>query len=183
MGETYGFNFRHYGGFYKTCKDTYNSEGFDQLENVLYLIKNDPNSRRIIINLWNPATQNKAALPACLCMYQFYVEHDERVSCMMTQRSADVFLGLPFNIASTALLTHLIANQVGRKPGRLLIQVGDAHVYEEHYNACQQQITKQIMEMPTIQVLRKSENLHFNVEDVVLMNYNSHGRLKAPMKA
>ncbi len=79
--------------------------------------------------------------------------------------------------------SHLIANQVGRKPGRLLIQVGDAHVYEEHYNACQQQIAKQIMEMPTIQVLRKSENLHFNVEDVVLMNYKSHGRLKAPMKA
>jgi thymidylate synthase len=102
---------------------------------------------------------------------------------MMTQRSADVFLGLPFNIASTALLTHLIAENVGRKPGRLLIQVGDAHVYKEHYNVCEKQIANTIMPMPTIQVLRIRDNLEFNSEDVGLINYKSNGLLKAPMKS
>jgi len=97
-------------------------------------------------------------------------------------RNFDVFLGLPFNIASTALLTHLIADYVGRKPGRLLIQVGDAHVYEEHDTVCQEQIAREVMPLPTIQVLRTSEELRFDVNDVVLMNYKPHGRLSAPMK-
>jgi thymidylate synthase len=182
-GPVYGFQWRHFGAEYTDCHADYTGKGHDQIASVLHLLKSNPQSRRMVLSAWCPAQQEQMCLPPCHVMYQFYVEHDERVSCMMTQRSADVFLGLPFNIASTALLTHLIANQVGRKPGRLIIQVGDAHVYEEHYNACQQQIAKKIMEMPTIQVLRKSENLHFNVEDVVLMNYKSHGRLKAPMKA
>jgi len=182
-GPVYGFQWRHFGAEYTNCHTDYTGKGQDQIASILHLLKTDPYSRRMVLSAWCPAQQDQMCLPPCHVMYQFYVEHDERVSCMMTQRSADVFLGLPFNIASTALLTHLIADNVGRKPGRLLIQVGDAHLYEEHYNACQEQIVRPNMPLPTIQVLCKSANLHFTVEEVILQNYKSHGRLKAPMKA
>jgi len=182
-GPVYGFQWRHFGAVYTDCHADYDGKGHDQIASIIHLLKTDPYSRRMVLSAWCPSQQEQMCLPPCHVMYQFYVEHDERVSCMMTQRSADVFLGLPFNIASTALLTHLIAENVGRKPGRLLIQVGDAHVYKEHYNVCQKQIANTIMSMPTIRVLRSSDNLQFNSEDVVLINYKSNGLLKAPMKS
>lgn len=182
-GPVYGFQWRHFGAEYTDCHADYTGKGHDQIASIIHLLKTDPHSRRMVLSAWCPAQQEQMCLPPCHVMYQFYVEHDERVSCMMTQRSADVFLGLPFNIASTALLTQLIAENVGREPGRLLIQVGDAHVYQEHYSACQAQMVRAIMPLPTIRILNKSEDLRFLAKDVVLQNYKSHGRLKAPMKA
>ena len=111
MGETYGFNFRHYGGFYGTCHDNNRGKGFDQLEYVLYLIKNDPNSRRIIINLWNPATIGKAALPACLCFYQFYVDtKHKKLNLQIYIRSSDYFLANNWNTLTGAFLVNMICN-------------------------------------------------------------------------
>jgi len=184
-GPVYGFQWRHFGAEYTDCHDDYSGKGYDQISNIIRLLKLDPYSRRMVLSSWCPTQHEKMCLPPCHVMYQFYVEQDGRVSCMMTQRSADVFLGLPFNIASTALLTHLIAHQVGREPGRLLIQVGDAHIYEEHRCVCQKQLTRTGYTLPSVKIQRTScDNLmNFSVEDVVLEAYQSHGRLKAPMKA
>ena len=113
MGETYGFNFRHFGGEYLGCQHTYEKGkvGFDQLQNALDLIRNNPESRRIIITLWNPATEHKAALPSCLCWYQFYVNpYEKTLSLCINIRSSDFFLANNWNVCTGALLVHLICN-------------------------------------------------------------------------
>ena len=138
-GPVYGFQWRHFGAEYTDCHDDYMGQGVDQVTRIINLIKTDPTSRRMVLSAWCPSHQDQMCLPPCHVMYQFYVEEDGCVSCMMTQRSADVFLGLSFNIASTALLTTLVAHQTGRAPGHLWINIGDAHVYEEHVYACQKQ--------------------------------------------
>ena len=124
-------------------------------------------------------------LPPCHVLYQFYVEGDGRLSVQMYQRSSDVFLGLPFNIASTALLLKLIAHQTGLQEGRVLIQVGDAHIYEEHISACREQLTRTPGTLPTVVLNRSnSDDLwHVQTTDVQLCNYKSAGRITAPMKA
>lgn len=184
-GPVYGFQWRHFGAEYTDCHDDYTGQGVDQVTRIINLIKTDPTSRRMVLSAWCPSHQDQMCLPPCHVMYQFYVEEDGRVSCMMTQRSADVFLGLPFNIASTALLTTLVAHQTGRAPGHLWINIGDAHVYEEHVDACQKQLMREALPLPTISVQRPvDDNLWaFGAEEVILINYQSHGSIKAPMKA
>ena len=183
-GPVYGFQWRHFGAKYSDCHSDYTGQGVDQISNIIELIQNNPSSRRMVLSAWCPSQQEQMCLPPCHVMYQFYVESDGRVSCMMTQRSADVFLGLPFNIASTALLTALIARQTGRTPGHLWINIGDAHIYEEHLHACQQQLNREPLPLPQISIDRvKDDNLWtFGVNDVILMNYKSHESIKAQMK-
>ena len=151
MGETYGFNFRHYGGFYGTCNDNYNGIGFDQLEYVLYLIKNDPNSRRIIINLWNPATMNKAALPACLCFYQFYVDtKNKKLNLQIYIRSSDYFLANNWNTLTGAFLVNMICNlkDINLTPGKLTVITGDTHIYKNHIDQVNENLTRTPRHLP-----------------------------------
>jgi len=184
-GPVYGFQWRHFGAEYTDCHADYLGQGVDQIARIVELLRQDPHSRRMVLSAWCPTQQSEMCLPPCHVMYQFHVEADGRVSCMMTQRSADVFLGLPFNIASTALLTALVAHQVGRAPGHLMINIGDAHIYEEHLDACRRQLVRTTFPMPTLRIERPTDDTlwAFRTEDVTLINYQSHGSIKAPMKA
>ena len=184
-GPVHGFQWRHFGAEYGDCHVDYTGQGVDQIANIIELLRNEPHSRRMVLSAWCPTQQADMCLPPCHVMYQFYVESDGRVSCMMTQRSADVFLGLPFNIASTALLTALIAHQVGREPGQLFINIGDAHIYEEHVDACRLQLSRSAFSLSSIRIERPTDDALwcFGTGDVVLMNYKCHDSIKAPMKA
>ena len=184
-GPVYGFQWRHFGAEYITCHDNYTNQGIDQIGEIIRLLKETPTSRRLVLSGWCPVQQHQMCLPPCHVLYQFYVESDGRLSVQMYQRSSDVFLGLPFNIASTALLLNLIAHQVDLKPGRLLIQLGDVHIYQEHYEACQEQLTREPTALPEIILNRPNNDLlwHVQKKEIELSNYTSAGRIAAPMKA
>tara|TARA_B110000008_G_scaffold28679_1_gene25724 strand:+ start:1690 stop:2517 length:828 start_codon:yes stop_codon:yes gene_type:complete len=184
-GPVYGFQWRHFGAEYTDCHGDYSGQGQDQIGIILELLKTQPTSRRMVLSGWNPAQQSDMCLPPCHILYQFYVENDGRLSVQMYQRSSDIFLGLPFNIASTALLLSLMAHQVGRAPGRVIIQIGDAHIYAEHYEACRKQLTREPGPLPSIEIDRPTDdNLwRFDKSQVSLCGYSSAGRLAAPMKA
>ena len=184
-GPVYGFQWRHFGAQYTDCHADYTGEGIDQISTIIQLIKTTPNARRIVLSGWNPAQQHKMCLPPCHILYQFYVESDGRLSVQMYQRSSDIFLGLPFNIASTALLLSLIAHQVDRRPGRVLMQIGDAHIYREHYDVCQRQVLREPTSLPTVKIDRPKDDHLWEIDasQITLQNYSSAGRLQAPMKA
>jgi thymidylate synthase len=184
-GPVYGFQWRHFGAEYTTCHDNYTGKGVDQIGEIIRLLNESPNTRRLVLSGWCPSQQHQMCLPPCHILYQFYVESDGRLSVQMYQRPSDVFLGLPFNIASTALLLNLIAHQVDLKPGRLLIRLGDVHIYQEHYEACQEQLTREPTALPEIILNRPNNDLlwHVQKKDIELSNYTSAGRIAAPMKA
>lgn len=184
-GPVYGFQWRHSGATYTDCHQDYTGQGVDQIETVIRLIREHPTSRRIVLNAWAPAQQAQMCLPPCHVMYQWYVDQHQKLSCIMTQRSSDVFLGLPFNIASTALLTHLLAHQTNLGVGSLTLQVGDAHVYEEHVEACRTQLERTPTTPPMLEVHRCKDDNLWNVQtaDVTLERYQCQSRIKAPMKA
>ena len=203
-GAIYGFQWRHWNAPYIDCHSDYKDKGIDQISECLNLIKNDPNNRRIIISGWNVGQLNKMALPPCHVLYQFYVEEDN-LSVKMYQRSSDVFLGLPFNIASTSALLYLFAHLTNKKPDRVIITIGDTHIYTDHIDLIKEQIEKTPFELPKLIISNKEEE---NIEeeknkveekennskvyfdeiinkyeycDFILKNYNSHGSLKAKM--
>lgn len=184
-GPVYGFQWRHFGAEYTNCHGDYTGQGVDQIKVILDLLKNDPNSRRMVLSAWCPVQQPDMCLPPCHVMYQFYVESDGRLSVQMTQRSSDVFLGLPFNIASTALLVHLMAHQVGMEPGRVILRIGDTHIYEEHIEACQTQLKRGITSLPSITIDRPKDDYLWNVKrkQIKLNNYTPQAAIKAEMKA
>jgi len=184
-GPVYGFQWRHFGAEYIDCHTDYSGQGIDQISDIIRLIKETPTTRRLVLSGWCPAQQHQMCLPPCHVLYQFYVEGDGRLSVQMYQRSSDVFLGLPFNIASTALLLNLVAHQTNLEAGRVLLQVGDAHVYEEHITACQEQLTRTPGPLPSIVLNRSKTDFLWNVQraDVKLCNYKAASRLTAPMKA
>lgn len=184
-GPIYGFQWRHFGAPYTDCHADYKDKGIDQIKSIIDLLKTDPHSRRIVLSAWCPTQQEQMCLPPCHVMYQFYVESDGRLSVQMTQRSSDVFLGLPFNIASTALLVHLIAHQVDREPGRVIIRIGDTHIYEEHIEACRLQGQSDDCILPTITIDRPKDDDLWTVESkqIQLHNYIPQAIIKAKMKA
>jgi len=184
-GAVYGFQWRHYGAKYIDCQTDYTGCGVDQVQNVIDLLKNDPTSRRMIINAWNPSQMEEMCLPPCHVMYQFYVESDDRVSVMLTQRSADMFLGVPFNIASTSLLLTLICQNVGRLPGRVIINIGDAHIYENHIDAVKIQLSRKPTELPVLILKNESIDLwKLQFDDLLIIDRSaSQGRIKAKMIA
>ena len=196
LGRVYGVQWRHWKTpiYHKqeTFKDdfgnTYNRKGIfhvqetDQLKNLLEGLQKDPNGRRHIINAWNAGELDQMALPPCHVMSQFYVNKNKELSCHMYQRSVDVFLGLPFNIASYALLTHLIAKHCGYNVGELIISTGDTHIYEDHVEQVKEQLTREEFPAPTLRINPDKSNIfEFTMEDIVLENYQSHGQLKAKM--
>ncbi len=185
LGETYGFNFRHYGAEYKTCDENYEGQGFDQLANIIDLIKNNPKSRRIIIDLWNCSTLHKAALPPCLCKYQFYVNtSDKKLDIMIYIRSSDYFLANNWNAATGALFVHLLCNVEGidLTPGTLTVVTGDTHLYTSHVEQAKENIQRKPRPFPKLIVKNKKQNIEdFTYEDIELIGYKPYPSIKASM--
>jgi thymidylate synthase len=154
----------------------------DQLAELINSIKKDPYGRRHILTAWNPGELNLMALPPCHMMSQFYVSTDKKLSCQMYQRSADMFLGVPFNIASYALFTHMIAQACKLDVGELTLVLGDAHIYENHVEQVKEQIARKPFAPPKLQLNPEVEGItEFTMEDIELVNYQSHEAITAPM--
>lgn len=153
----------------------------DQLAQVLHQIKTKPDSRRHIVSAWNPAEVDKMALPPCHALFQFYVA-DGKLSCQLYQRSADYFLGVPFNIASYALLTEMVAQQCDLKPGEFVWTGGDVHLYSNHLEQARLQLTRDPYPLPQLVIKRKPESLFdYQFEDFEIVNYQAHPSIKAPI--
>ena len=151
----------------------------DQIANVVEMIKRSPNSRRLIVTAWNPAEVDKMALPPCHCLFQFYVANG-RLSCQLYQRSADVFLGVPFNIASYALLTLMVGQVTGLKPGEFVHTLGDAHLYLNHIEQARLQLSRAPRALPVMKLNPEVKDLFgFAYEDFVLEGYDPHPHIKA----
>ena len=153
----------------------------DQIEEVVKTIKNNPDSRRMIVSAWNPADLPKMALAPCHCLFQFYVA-DGKLSCQLYQRSADIFLGVPFNIASYALLTMMLAQVCGLKYGDFVHTFGDAHVYTNHFEQVELQLSRTPNAYPSMRINPDVKSIYdFKYEDFTLENYNPHPAIKAPV--
>ena len=151
----------------------------DQISNVIEMIRNNPDSRRLIVSAWNPADVDRMALPPCHCLFQFYVANG-KLSCQLYQRSADVFLGVPFNIASYALLTMMVAQVTGLKPGDFVHSLGDAHLYSNHLDQARLQLTRLTRPLPTMTINPDVKDIFtFRYEDFKLENYDPHPHIKA----
>lgn len=158
-----------------------NGESIDQISKVLNQIKNKPDSRRHIVSAWNPAEVDKMALPPCHAMFQFYVAAG-KLSCQLYQRSADYFLGVPFNIASYALLTHMVAQQCDLEPGEFIWTGGDVHLYTNHLEQAQTQLSRTPYPLPQLKIKRKPASLfEYQFEDFEIVNYQCHSGIKAPI--
>lgn len=181
-GPIYGHNFRHYGAKYLNCETDYSGQGYDQVQECLRLIKENPTSRRIMINLWNPGDLDKVALPPCHVLYQFYVDGDY-LSCSLYQRSGDIGLGVPFNIASASIMTHIFARLTGKRPKELVHTIGDAHIYENHLEAMKTQLTRNPYPFPILKVKDRGQNRveDFSYDDFSLLGYQHHPALKMEM--
>lgn len=180
-GPVYGFQWRHWNAPYSGCDADYDKKGVDQLKELVENIKKDPYSRRHVMSAWNVEQLDDMVLPPCHVMCQFYVSGDGGLSCQMYQRSADVFLGLPFNIASYAALTYVIARETGLRPSTLKICVGDAHVYENHMDAATTQLERRPKMFPQLRVRSGPDMFRLEASDFELVDYDPHPALKAPM--
>lgn len=170
LGPIYGYQWRSW--------PNYDGGHIDQLSRVINEIKNNPHSRRHIVSAWNVADIDKMALPPCHCLFQFYVAND-RLSCQLYQRSGDVFLGVPFNIASYSLLLMMVAKVCGLKPGEFIHTLGDAHIYLNHLDQVKLQLTRQPRKLPQIIINRDVDSiLDFKYEDFKLIDYNPHPHIK-----
>lgn len=151
----------------------------DQLADVVDQIRTNPDSRRLIVSAWNPADISKMALPPCHCLFQFYVA-DGRLSCQLYQRSADIFLGVPFNIASYALLTHMVAQVTGLRPGEFIHTLGDAHLYNNHIEQAELQLSRDLRPLPRLVLDPLVEDLFgFRFEHIRVENYDPHPHIRA----
>ncbi|RDX81215.1 hypothetical protein CR513_38138, partial [Mucuna pruriens] len=177
LGPVYGFQWRHFGARYTDMHDDYSGQGFDQLLDVINKIKHNPDDRRIILSSWNPADLKLMALPPCHMFAQFYVAHGE-LSCQMYQRSADMGLGIPFNIASYALLTCMIAHICDLVPGDFIHVIGDAHVYCNHLRPLQEQLHNLPKPFPTLRINPKKKDIDsFVAADFKLIGYDPHQKI------
>jgi thymidylate synthase len=192
LGRVYGVQWRHWNK-YRVEKDmgpahkggtrlAVDNIEVDQLANLIDGLKNDPNGRRHILSAWNVSELDQMALPPCHVMSQFYVNKKKELSCHMYQRSVDVFLGLPFNIASYALLTHLLAQVCDLKVGELIISTGDTHIYTNHVEQVKEQLSRESYPNPTLSLNKEIKDIDkFTISDIVLTDYKSHGTIKAEM--
>lgn len=181
LGPVYGFQWRHFGAEYKDMHTDYTGQGVDQLQNVIDSIKKNPDDRRIILCAWNPKDLPLMALPPCHALCQFYVLNGE-LSCQLYQRSGDMGLGVPFNIASYSLLTYMIAHITGLKPGDFVHTLGDAHIYLNHIEPLKIQLQREPRPLPKLKIKRKVENINdFKAEDFEIENYNPYPMIKMAM--
>lgn len=173
LGPVYGHQWRSW--------PAPDGRSIDQISNVLNQIKRNPDSRRHIVSAWNPAEVDNMALPPCHALFQFYVA-DGKLSCQLYQRSADYFLGVPFNIASYALLTHMFAQQCDLQPGEFVWTGGDVHLYSNHLEQARLQLAREPYPLPTLAIRRKPASLfEYQLEDFEIVNYQAHPTIKAPI--
>lgn len=173
LGDVYGKQWRDW--------KTATGEAIDQVKDVIETMKVNPDSRRLIVSAWNPEDVPNMALPPCHTLFQFYVI-EGKLSCQLYQRSADIFLGIPFNIASYALLTHLIAHECKLQVGEFIHTLGDAHIYDNHINQIEQQLEREPRPLPTLKLNEKvSSVFDFEMEDILLEGYNPHPTIKGPV--
>ena len=169
LGRVYGVQWRDW-------------TGIDQVKSLIEGLKNNPNGRRHILSAWNVGELDKMALPPCHVMSQYYVSKNGELSCHMYQRSVDVFLGLPFNIASYALLTHMLAQTCDLKVGELIISTGDTHIYKDHIDQVNQQLQREAYPQPTLWLNPDIKDIDkFTMDDIKLIDYQSHDTIKAKM--
>lgn len=181
LGPIYGFQWRHFGAEYHGTDADYKGQGVDQLADVIEQIKNNPNSRRIILNAWNVKDLHQMALPPCHTLAQFAVRNGE-LSCQLYQRSGDMGLGVPFNLASYGLLTHMIAHVCALKTGFLHHVLGDAHVYLNHIDALKEQLSRDPRPFPTVHFEGRIDSIDdFTAESIILNGYNPMAPIKMPM--
>ncbi|XP_055617210.1 thymidylate synthase isoform X2 [Toxorhynchites rutilus septentrionalis] len=181
LGPVYGFQWRHFGAQYKTYHDDYSGQGIDQLAEVINRIKTNPTDRRIIMSAWNPVDIPQMALPPCHCLAQFFVA-DGELSCQLYQRSADMGLGVPFNIASYALLTHMIAHVTGLKTGDFIHTTGDTHIYLNHIEPLKEQIQRTPRRFPSLNFKRVITSIDdFRYEDLEVRDYDPYPTIKMQM--
>lgn len=181
LGSGYGFQWRHFGAPYTTCDQDYTGQGIDQIQKAIDLINTDPESRRIIVTAWNPAQENTTALMPCHCFFQFFVRN-EFLDCMLYQRSCDIILGVPFNIASYSLLTYMVAAVTGKRPGRFIHVMGDTHIYNSHIENAKLLIDRIPYKFPRLCLTRVPASIFdFNVDDFEIKEYTSHSSIKFEM--
>ncbi|HJH10056.1 MAG TPA: thymidylate synthase [Psychrobacter pasteurii] len=180
LGPIYGHQWRNYGAT-KAEDGSYNQDGVDQITEVIEQIKNNPNSRRLIVSGWNPAEATQVALPPCHTLFQFFVA-DGKLSCQLYQRSADLFLGVPFNIASYSLLTHMIAQVCDLEVGEFIWTGGDCHLYQNHIEQVNEQLSREAYELPSLWLNPEIKDIFdFTFDDIRVENYQSHPAIKAPV--
>jgi thymidylate synthase len=178
-GANYSFQWRHFGADYKTSGDNYEGQGIDQIKFIENLLKTDKHSRRIFLSAWNPNDLNKTVLPPCHVSCQFYVDNDDNLSCHMYQRSCDLFLGLPFNILSYAILTNLLAKRCNMKASRLCISIGDTHVYNDHLQQIYEQFKRTSLCMPRL--LISDSVIKKDIKELALNDFNIIGYFCHPI--
>ena len=186
LGPIYGHQWRHFNAKWQGDAHDYSGEGVDQLQQIIDALK-DPKqrtSRRLIMTAWNPLQLDEMALPPCHIMCQFNVHDGNKLSCMMVQRSCDFFLGIPFNIASYSLLTHLIAKHCGLEAYEFVHFMGNCHLYENAIDAAELQITRKPFDFPTVTIKQVRENINdYQVDDFIINNYQHHEPIKVDMVA
>lgn len=182
LGPIYGHQWRNYGAS-KHADGSYASDGIDQIQAVIDGIRNNPESRRLIVSGWNPSEADQVALPPCHTLFQFWCDPARNVlSCQLYQRSGDIFLGVPFNIASYSLLTMMIAQVTGYHAGEFIHTLGDAHIYHNHFEQVQTQLAREPRQAPQMQINPAVTDLFdFAFEDFELTGYDPHPSIKAPV--
>lgn len=173
LGPVYGSQWRSWR--------THDNRTIDQIENLIKNLKSNPDSRRLVVSAWNVAEIENMKLPPCHCFFQFYVANN-KLSCQLYQRSADIFLGVPFNIASYALLTLMIAQVVNLEPGEFIHTLGDAHIYSNHFDQVNEQLKRQPKELPMMHINSNVKNIFdFKFEDFELSDYDPYPMINAPV--
>lgn len=181
LGPIYGYLWRSFGG------DFPQQNGIDQIARLLNEIQTNPNSRRLIVTGWDPRVADQVALPPCHTLFQFKIESEQTLHCQLYQRSADAFLGVPFNITSYALLTHLIAHVCGLKVGEFIHTFGDLHIYKNHLDQVHELLRRKPFPLPKLKIVNADHLkgldglLNFKYENLQLENYQSHGKIEAPV--
>lgn len=187
LGPVYGHQWRHFNAKYRGCDESYEGEGVDQLAKIITCLK-DPaqrTSRRMIMSAWNPCQLTEMALPPCHVLCQFHVKANRYLSCILYQRSCDIGLGVPFNIASYSMLTHILARHCGLEAHEFIYNMGDVHIYDDHIEPLKEQITRVPYTFPKMVVKQIRENINdYEVEDIELTTeYKCHPTIKMAMRA
>lgn len=181
LGPVYGYLWRSFGGEYP------HANGVDQIARLVREVESNPNSRRLLVTGWDPRVCDEVALPPCHTLFQFKVESGKILHCQLYQRSADAFLGVPFNISSYALLTHLVAHACGLEPGDFVHTFGDLHIYSNHLDQVNELLSRKPLELPTLEFVNADELkgldglINFKFENLKLQNYQSYGKIAAPV--
>lgn len=184
LGPIYGFQWRHFGAKYIDCHTNYDNQGIDQIANIINMLKNDRTSRRIVLSAWNPLDLDKMALPPCHILCQFDVSENKYLECQLYQRSGDIGLGVPFNIASYSLLTIILAHLSGLIPKRFIHILGNAHIYNDHVDGLKEQCERKPTPFPKLHIKNPQDIVKledFTFETFELTGYNPQGKINMKM--